>query len=98
MAYVPATSAPLKLVAPVDNSAPGGAIWYYYSPVDSAATVAGAGYFTDGQDRGMKVGDLVIIYDVANTIVKTCQVLSVAAAPSRAVTLNATPVTIGGAS
>jgi len=82
-----------------DASQAGGTLWWYTSPTDSAATVAGtANYFSNGQDLGMRVGDLVFIYDVTNTIVKTCQVLSLQASPGRGVTLNATPVTVGGAS
>lgn len=96
--YNAANNAPTKLVGPVDNSQAGGQLWWYTSPTDSAATVCGAGYFTDGQDRGMRVGDLVFIYDVTNTIIKTAQVLSLGTGTSRAVTLNATPVTVGGAS
>lgn len=81
---------------PIDNSQ-AGQLWWYNSPTDSAATVAAAGYFTNGQDLGMVVGDLVFIYDVTNTIIKSCQVLSVSTS-NRSVSLNATPVTVGGAS
>lgn len=76
----------------IDNTAPGG-MWQYESPVDSAATVQGAGYISDGQDQGMQIGDLVLIHDKTNIIWKTAQVLSLAAAPSRAVNLSTTAQT-----
>jgi hypothetical protein len=37
-----------------------GQLWVYESP-DSAATVAGAGYISDSADRGMRIGDMLII-------------------------------------
>lgn len=96
MAYA-TSNPPRKLMhSGIDNSQPGG-IWWYNSPTDSAATVAGANYFSNGQDLGMIVGDLVIVYDVTNTIIKSYQVLSVAAAPSRAVSLSTTAGTVLGA-
>lgn len=58
MAY--STSAPpAKLVDSVGGT---GAIWSYRS-IDNAATVRGAGYFTNGSDLGMKGGDIVFHCD-----------------------------------
>lgn len=37
-------------------------IWIYRS-TDDAATVDGSGYFTDGYNRGMREGDLILVTD-----------------------------------
>lgn len=42
------------------------AIWEYYSPVDSLAVVAVAGYISDAVQIGMLIGDLVNVYDAIN--------------------------------
>lgn len=44
-------------------SLPGGGpnLWIYENSADDGvATVRGAGYFTDGDDKGMEVGDFVV--------------------------------------
>jgi len=46
----------------VATCADGPAIWTYTS-ADALATVIAASYFTDGGARGMKLGDVVFIYD-----------------------------------
>lgn len=74
MAYVSANLK--KIVHPGMDNSQGGAIWQYYSPTDSAATVQGAGYLSDALTQGMKIGDQVQIYDVTNTIWKIAQCLS----------------------
>lgn len=38
------------------------AIWTYTS-ADALGTVIAADYFSDGDERGMKLGDVVFIYD-----------------------------------
>jgi predicted RNA-binding protein with PUA-like domain len=40
------------------------AIWVYKS-ADAKATVVAAGYITDALQRGMKVGDIVLVFDTA---------------------------------
>ena len=40
----------------------GKGVWHYAS-TDDVATVTGTDYFTNGSALGMKVGDLVMIYD-----------------------------------
>ena len=42
--------------------ADGPALWSYTS-ADAVASVIGASYFTDGTDRGLKLGDFILIYD-----------------------------------
>ena len=39
----------------------GGSLWGYQSTADAAAAIIAAGYIDDGADRGMKVGDHVLI-------------------------------------
>lgn len=89
------TSAPPQLIVAgsIDNAL-GFQIWGYDSPTDSAATVCGAGYFTNALLLGMRVGDWVIINDRTNTIIKGAQVMSFS---GNAASLNATPTTIGAA-
>lgn len=55
MAYTPAT-----LNCMIDRIGAGPA-WWHYSTTDAHATVAGAGYFSDGASRGLKAGDAVIV-------------------------------------
>jgi hypothetical protein len=58
MAYE--TSNPPNLLVPAIGDNPN--IWSYRDG-DDDATVNGAGYFTDGVPLGMKVGDMVWVYD-----------------------------------
>lgn len=74
MAGYSTTNPPVVTVPSLNGQIPNQ--WAYKSPVDSAATVAGAGYFTNALLLGMLVGDMVWVYDVTNTIVKLHQVLS----------------------
>lgn len=64
MAYA-TTNPPQVAVPSVGGQGP--AIWTYTS-ADARATVNGADYFTNGDDLGMKVGDLVIVYDSATPL------------------------------
>ena len=59
MAY--ATTNPPQVAVP-SMGEQGPSIWTYTS-ADPRATVNLANYFSDGVDLGMKVGDLVIVYD-----------------------------------
>lgn len=59
MAYSTST-APGKVAQ--KNGSNGRTIWSYVS-ADSFAVVSAAGYFSNGSDLGMKVGDLVIVTD-----------------------------------
>lgn len=49
--------------------APGGLrrVWLY-TDGDAMATVDASGYFTDGYARGMRDGDLCLVYDEGNKI------------------------------
>lgn len=53
--YTPNTLS-LKSVSPL---AIGPQEWMYTTTTDSEATIKGAGYFSDGGKKGMKVGDIV---------------------------------------
>jgi len=52
---------PMKVTAGI-GGAPN--VWIYKS-ADAKATVVGAGYITNAVQLGMKVGDLVYVYDTA---------------------------------
>lgn len=45
-----------------------------YTNTDAHGTVAGAGYFTDAANRGMKIHDVVIVVDTDST---TCTIHAV---------------------
>ena len=60
MAYNQLTNPPFLLTSGgIDG---GGSIWRYAS-TDPIATVEGAGYFSDGGQRGMKLDDIVFVFD-----------------------------------
>jgi len=81
MAYAAAN---LKLLVPGMGGGP--ALWYYGS-TDAHGTVEGASYFSDAVQRGLKVGDVVIVADTDGGYPTTIH--SVASASGDAVTLNA---------
>lgn len=66
----------------------GASIWTYKS-ADAIATVDGAGYFTNGGDLGMKVGDVVFIVDTANGLTTISQVSTVSSTSPGATTIVA---------
>lgn len=51
--------------------------WRYQTAADADATIVGAGYFSDGVTKGMKVGDLVSVVATTGPKFKTYQVASV---------------------
>lgn len=59
MAY--AVTNPPRLMVPAMN-ATGPQIWTYTS-ADDDATTNGAGYYTDGVALGMRLGDMVYVFD-----------------------------------
>jgi len=54
--------------------------WRYTTASDSDATIVGAGYFSDGVTKGMKVGDLVDVIATTGPKYKLYQVASVSGA------------------
>lgn len=53
-------SSKLRLSAQgIEGSYPGAKLWVYTTAADALATINGAGYFANGVDFGMAVGDLV---------------------------------------
>jgi hypothetical protein len=42
--------------------------WVYTDTGSGIATVTGAGFFTDGGDKGMEVGDQLTYIDTTNTL------------------------------
>jgi len=55
----------------LESSTPAGAgqSWIYNS-TDLVGTVDGTGYFTNGQDLGMALGDMVKVYDTTSSLNK----------------------------
>jgi hypothetical protein len=85
MAYTTATLVPMQNGF-LENTL---TVWLY-STADVEATVKGANYFTDALARGMKKGDLVIMFNPATP---AAAILQVAAAPtSSGVAVGATVV------
>lgn len=77
MAYVP------DQLAMVVNPVGGGVIprlFVYQTAADADATVVGAGYFSDGVTKGMRVGDLVDVIATTGPKYKRYQVASVSGA------------------
>jgi len=60
MAY--STTNPPKLLVPSFTDGAQASIWTYAS-TDAASVVRVTNYFTDGDDLGMKVGDIVFVID-----------------------------------
>ena len=60
-----ATSNPPALL--VNRVGGSGAIWYYTS-ADIDANVDATDYFTNGDDLGMKVGDVMFVHDTAGVM------------------------------
>lgn len=70
-----------------DSFAGAGNLWYYTS-ADAAAVVDTAGYITNGGRLGLKVGDLVQVYNTAGLIHTQHRVVSVSAVEPGAVDLG----------
>jgi len=54
--------------------------WGYQTASDADATIVGAGYFSDGVTKGMKVGDIVDVVATTGPKYKRYQVASVSGA------------------
>lgn len=63
-----ATTNPPHAMTPMIGTGP--TLWIY-SDTDAHTDVDAAGYFTDGADRGMKAGDVMIVVD---TDTNTCTI------------------------
>ena len=90
MAYSTSTP-PSKVLSDIGNQGP--QRWTYKS-ADAAATVAGAGYFTNGLALGMKVNDIVEVVDTATPLVTDHRVTTVSSTYPGATTVSAA-VTVG---
>ncbi len=73
MAY--STSLPPRLVAQgIGSSGPN--VWHYAS-ADVSTDVDASGYFTNGGELGMKVGDFVIVIETDNSYLQTSHSVTV---------------------
>lgn len=94
MAYA-TTNPPVKFTSgPLDDQL-NLTIWSYKS-TDAIATVLGAGYFSNGGQLGMTVGDIVFILDTTNTRTSMAMVAAVSASTG-AVNLGTTATTTSAA-
>ena len=89
MAY--AVTNPPALISPMPMTGPG-RTWSYRS-VDQATDVDATGYFTNGYDLGMRVGDIVQVFDTDTNDVMTLHRVITATAGG-AVTVSTTGLTI----
>ena len=76
-----------RLVGDIDNSVPG-SLWIY-SSADADATVKASNYFTDMLNKGVKVGDVILV-NVVGTGLYVHSVLTVTASGG---TVTQTPAT-----
>lgn len=90
MAYS-TSNPPSKVVSDIGNQGP--QLWTYKS-ADAVATVATAGYITNGLALGMKVNDIVEVLDTATPLVTTHRVSTVSSTYPGVTNLSAA-VTIG---
>jgi hypothetical protein len=74
MAYIANNLA--LMFSPVSASMPRTFI-YYNADADSDATIVGAGFFSDGVDKGLRKGDLVDVINIGTPKYKRYQGLSV---------------------
>lgn len=72
MAYVPDNLQKLAGAGPTARQ-----LWSL-SGVDAIATVRGAGFISDAQSKGMRVGDTVIYHDTATPLTSLSRVSAVA--------------------
>jgi len=86
MAY--STSNPPALVS---QAIAGGPSLWFYSSADAIADVDAAGYFSNGGDLGMKVGDSLIIVDTTNSLSSMGQVSTLSSGAATVVGLTAFP-------
>jgi hypothetical protein len=73
MAYVPNNL--VLLTSTISDAL--GSYYQYTTAADADATIVGAGYFSDGVDKGMKVGDVVDVVATTGPKYKRYQVASV---------------------
>lgn len=92
MAYDPLNS-PILMFSPATSSARGtnvtGVNVFQYNDGDSLATIQGSGYFTNGAELGMKVGDIVFV-SVAGVLKTPMQYVSAVSAAGAATVSSAT--------
>lgn len=75
----------LVLVGPTPS---GAQVWTYKS-ADVVGDVDAANYFSDGEDRGMRVGDRVTVVDTTTPLVTDCWVSAIDSAGNATVTADA---------
>lgn len=74
MAYSTSNPPALTPMGPLTGA---GKHWVYRS-TDSASAVDDSGYFTNGYDLGMRIGDIVWVYDTDTSDIQTIHRVTVA--------------------
>ena len=69
----------------------GGRTWHYQSS-DSAGTVEASNYFTNAGQLGLKIGDVMFIYDSTNKITSVSHIITVGSTTD---TMGTSVITIG---
>lgn len=85
MAY--STSTPPILLQ--DQIGGGGAVWRYQT-TDAITVVVGSNYFSNGEDLGMKAGDLVNVFVSGTPMLHPCFVSEVSSDGATVVRVTAT--------
>jgi hypothetical protein len=89
MAYVADN---LRLIS-ADISGRVGKLWSYTTAADADATIVGAGYFSDGNFRGMAIGDIVDVIATTGPKFKRYQVSASSASTGAATVAAPTAIT-----
>lgn len=90
MTYSVSNPPALKSASPLTGP---GQTWSYRS-TDVATDVDASGYFTNGYALGMKVGDIVEVFDTDTNDVMTLHRVTVSSATTGAVTVSTTGLTV----
>lgn len=81
------TSIPPVLVTQAITYSGGPRMWVY-TTADAATTVDGSGYFSNGGNLGMRVGDFVLVYSTGDGTLTTYRVVTVSSTAPGAVDLS----------
>jgi hypothetical protein len=92
MAYAPTTNSPVQIFSNISSkiyatAVTGVAKFWQYNSADSLATVQGSGYFSNGKELGMQVGDIVFV-SVSDVLKIPLQYVSAVNATTGAATVS----------
>ena len=92
MAYAPTTNSPVNVFPNISSkiyatSVSGVVKYWQYNSADSLATVQGSGYFSNGKELGMNVGDIIHV-SVSDVLKTPTQYVSAINATTGAATVS----------